>query len=245
MADMPASSRRWTLFAAIIGSSLAFIDSTVANVALPAIQRELDANVSDAQWVMKSYALFLASLLLVGGALGDGFGRRRIFTLGAALFVAASLACALSDTIGLLIGARAVQGIGAALLVPGSLAWISAAYPRSERGTAIGTWSAFSAITAAIDPVSGGFLVDHYCWKWAFLVHLPIGAVSLLICATRVPESRGPATREPLDVLGACLVTVGLTGVVFALIEAPAHGWASPGIVAACGIGLVALALFI
>ncbi len=242
---MPASSRRWTLVAAIIGSSLAFIDGTVVNVALPAIQHELDANVSDAQWVMESYALFLASLLLVGGALGDRFGRRRIFTLGVALFVAASLACALSDTIGLLIGARAVQGIGAALLVPGSLALISAAYPRSERGAAIGTWSAFSAITAAIGPVVGGFLVDHYSWKWAFLVNLPIGAVLLLICATRVPESRGPATREPLDVLGACLVTVGLAGVVFALIEAPARGWTSPGIVAAGGIGLVALALFI
>ena len=245
MPEIPASSRRWTLLAAVIGSSLAFIDGTVVNVALPAIQRELNANGSDAQWVMESYALFLASLLLVGGALGDRFGRRRIFTIGVALFVVASLACALSGTIGLLIGARAVQGIGAALLVPGSLALISAAYPQSERGAAIGTWSAFSAITAAIGPVIGGFLVDHYSWKWAFLVNLPIGAVLLCICATRVPESRGIATREPLDVLGACLATVGLAGLVFALIEAPAHGWTSPRIVAAGAIGSVALALFI
>ncbi|MBC7705590.1 MAG: MFS transporter [Rhodoferax sp.] len=245
MPDLPVSSRRWTLVAAIMGSSLAFIDGTVVNVALPAIQRELNANVFDAQWVMESYALFLASLLLVGGALGDRFGRRRIFTLGVAWFVVASLACALSDTIGLLIVARAVQGMGAALLVPGSLALISAAYPQSERGAAIGTWSAFSAITAAIGPVIGGFLVDHYSWKWAFLVNLPIGAVLLLICATRVPESACPATRKPLDVLGACLVTVGLAGVVFALIEAPARGWTSPRITAAGAIGLVALALFI
>ena len=207
-------SRRWTLVAAIIGSSLAFIDGTVVNVALPAIQREFNANVSDAQWIVESYALFLASLLLVGGALGDRFGRRRIFTMGVALFVVASLGCALSGTIGWLIAARAVQGIGAAMLVPGSLALISAAYPQSERGAAIGTWSAFSAIMAAIGPVIGGLLVDHYSWHWAFLVNLPIGAVLLFICATRVPESRGTATREPLDVLGACLVTVGLAGVV-------------------------------
>ncbi len=245
MPEIPASSRRWTLVAAIIGSSLAFIDGTVVNVALPAIQRELNANVSGAQWVMESYALFLASLLLVGGALGDRFGRRRVFTLGVALFVVASLACAWSNSIGLLIVSRAVQGIGAALLVPGSLALISAAYPQSERGAAIGTWSAFSAITAAIGPVIGGFLVDHYSWKWAFLVNAPIGAVLLFICATRVPESRGTATREPIDVAGACLVTIGLAGVVFALIEAPTHGWTSPRIGGAAGIGLVALALFI
>ena len=237
-------SRRWTLVAAIIGSSLAFIDGTVVNVALPAIQRQFNANVSDAQWIVESYALFLASLLLVGGALGDRFGRRRIFTIGVALFVVASLGCALSSNIGWLIVARTVQGIGAAMLVPGSLALISAAYPPSERGGAIGTWSAFSAITAAIGPVIGGLLVDHYSWHWAFLVNLPIGAVLLFICATRVPESRGTATREPLDVLGACLVTVGLAGVVFALIEAPAHGWTSPRIVSSGGIGVIALALF-
>ena len=245
MTDVSVSARRWTLIAAIIGSSLAFIDGTVVNVALPAIQRELDATVSDAQWVMEAYALFLASLLLVGGALGDRFGRKRIFMLGVALFVAASLACALSNTVGLLIAARAVQGMGAALLVPGSLALISACYPQSERGAAIGTWSAFSAITAAIGPVIGGFLVDHYSWKWAFLVNVPIGAVLLFICATRVPESRGTATDEPLDVQGAGLVTVGLAGVVFALIEAPARGWSNLPVAAAAGIGIVALALFI
>ncbi|MBV8157006.1 MAG: MFS transporter, partial [Dyella sp.] len=156
---VPCSSRskHWTLVAAILGSSMAFIDGTVVNVTLPAIQRQLGATTSDAQWVMESYALFLASLLLVGGVLGDRFGRKRIFMIGTALFTLASIGCALSTVVGPLIAARAIQGIGAALLVPGSLALISATYPQSERGAAIGTWSAFSGITAAIGPVIGGY----------------------------------------------------------------------------------------
>lgn len=241
----PTSSRRWTLVAAITGSSLAFIDGTVVNVALPAIQSELNATVSDAQWVMESYALFLASLLLVGGAMGDRFGRRLVFMLGVGLFVVASLACALSGTVEWLIAARAVQGVGAALLVPGSLALISAAYPQAERGAAIGTWSAFSAIMAAIGPVIGGFLVDHYSWKWAFIVNLPLGAALLWICAARVSESRGSATRASLDWPGACLATAGLAGVVFALIEAPARGWADAWVVAAAAFGMAALVWFV
>ena len=240
-----ARTRRWTLVAAILGSSLAFMDGTIVNVALPAIQRELGATTSDAQWVMESYALFLASLLLVGGVLGDRFGRRRIFMIGAALFAVSSIGCSLSADIHQLIAARAVQGVGAALLVPGSLALISINFPKSERGAAIGTWSAFSGITAAVGPVVGGFLVEHYSWTWAFLVNVPVSAALLLICVTKVPESRGSGGSGTIDVLGACMATLGLAGVVFALIEAPAQGWMAPPIWIAAGVGLGALAFFI
>ncbi len=173
------------------------MDGTVVNVALPAIQRDLNATVSDAQWVMESYALLLAALLLVGGVLGDRYGRRRIFVIGVSLFAISSLACALSGNVIYLITARAVQGIGAALLIPGSLALISSAYPVAERGAAIGTWSAFSAITTAIGPVVGGFLVEHYSWKWAFLVNLPVSLLLLIICVMRVPESLNRKRPQP------------------------------------------------
>jgi EmrB/QacA subfamily drug resistance transporter len=240
-----APSRRWTLVAAILGSSLAFIDGTVVNVALPSIQREMGATVSDAQWIMESYALFLASFLLVGGALGDRFGRRRVFMLGIGLFTLASIACSLSATVEFLIVARAIQGIGAALLVPGSLALISATFPQSERGAAIGTWSAFTGITAAIGPVIGGFLVDHYSWTWAFLVNIPLGVVLLSICMTKVPESHGASSRSAIDVMGASLATVGLAGIVFALIQSPSRGWAATSVWTAAVIGVVALLLFV
>jgi EmrB/QacA subfamily drug resistance transporter len=243
-AACPVSARRWTLVAAIIGSGLAFIDGTVVNVALPAIQRNLNASTADAQWVMESYALLLASLLLVGGALGDRFGRRRMFMLGVTLFVLASIGCALSGGVDQLIAARALQGVGAALLVPGSLALISAAYPQAERGAAIGTWSAFSGITAAVGPVIGGFLIEHYSWRWAFLLNVPVGAVLLLMCAMKVPESTGASRRQPVDVAGAAMATLGLAGVVFALIEAPVRGWTATSILLAATVGVLALALF-
>jgi EmrB/QacA subfamily drug resistance transporter len=239
------SSRRWTLVAAILGSSLAFIDGTVVNVALPAIQRDLGASTSDAQWVMESYALLLASLLLVGGALGDRFGRKRIFLIGTALFTLASIGCSLSTAIMSLIVARAVQGVGAALLIPGSLALISATFPTSERGAAIGTWSAFSGITAAIGPVIGGFLVEHYSWNWAFLVNAPLGVLLGVICALKVPESKGEQNGGSVDMLGAFLVTIGLAGLVFAFIEAPARGWSAAPIWMTLVVGALALALFL
>jgi len=241
-----AASLRWTLVAAILGSSMAFLDGTVVNVALPALQSELDATASQAQWVIESYALFLAALLLVGGALGDRFGRRRMFMAGVALFTLAAGACALSRSADQLIVARAVQGIGAALLVPGSLALISATFPESQRGQAIGTWSAFSGIAAAIGPVVGGFLVDHYSWTWAFLINLPLGAALLALCAAKVPESRAePAQHAALDIVGAVLATLGLAGVVFACIEAPGRGWTSPLVLGAGIAGIAALALFV
>lgn len=238
--------RRWTLIAAILGSSMAFIDVTVVNVALPSIQRSFNATTADAQWVMESYALFLAALLLIGGVLGDRFGRKRIFVFGTVLFVFASVGCALSSSVDLLIAARAVQGIGAALLVPGSLALISATYPAAERGAAIGTWSAFSGITAAVGPVIGGFLVEHDSWIWAFLLNVPIGAALLLICLSRVPESFGDAqSRGAIDLPGAGLATLGLAGVVFALIEAPSRGWTATPVWIAAAVGVLALGLFV
>ena len=168
---------------------MAFMDGTVVNVALPAIQRGFDASGADAQWIVESYALFLAALLLVGGALGDRYGRKRVFLVGVVVFTAMSAACAAAQDTGQLIAARALQGIGAALLVPGSLALLGANFPAASRGRAIGTWSAFSGITAAIGPVVGGFLVDHFSWRWVFLLNVPLGIALLFACVAKVPES--------------------------------------------------------
>src|ERR1700677_804192 len=180
----------WILAATILGSSLAFIDGTVVNVALPALQTAMHATVSDIQWVVESYALLLASLLLVGGSLGDLYGRRRVFVCGVILFAAASACCGIAPSIGWLMSARAVQGIGAALLVPGSLSLISVSFPSGERGRAIGTWSGFTAITAAIGPVLGGWLVEHASWRWVFVINVPIAAVVVFLALWKVPESR-------------------------------------------------------
>jgi EmrB/QacA subfamily drug resistance transporter len=243
---MKPLDHRWTLIAAILGSSMAFADGTVVNVALPAIQADLGADAAQAQWVIEAYALFLASLLLVGGAFGDRFGRRRIFMIGVAVFTLSALACALSRSPYLLIAARAVQGVGAALLVPGSLALISATFPQAQRGKAIGTWSAFSGVAAAVGPVLGGFLVDHLSWRWAFVINVPIAAVLLAICFSKVPESRGrSAEGRGLDAAGAALATLGLAGVVFAFIEAPAQGWSATPVTAAAVAGAAGLALFV
>ena len=186
----PAAARRWRLVTAILGSSMAFVDGTVVNVALPSIQWQLNASASEAQLVVEAYALFLSALLLPRGALGDRFGRRRVFMLGVPLFAVASVGCGLSTAASHLIAARCVQGIGAALLVPGSLSLISAALPQNERGAAIGTWSAFSGISAAVGPVIGGYLVDQYSWICAFFINGPLGIALLGICATKVPDSK-------------------------------------------------------
>jgi EmrB/QacA subfamily drug resistance transporter len=239
------NQQRWTLAAAILGSSMAFLDGSVVNVALPALQHDLYASASQTQWIVESYALFLASLLLVGGALGDRFGRRRVFMLGAAVFTAAGLWCGLAGSAGGLIAARAVQGMGAALLVPGSLALISATHAPDQRGRAIGIWSALSGVAAAIGPVLGGVLVDHFSWRWAFFINLPLGIALLIMCATRVPESRpAPGRSGSLDVVDATLLTLGLAALVFAFIEAPVRGWGSLTILAATSTGMLALAGF-
>jgi EmrB/QacA subfamily drug resistance transporter len=229
----------WILAATILGSSLAFIDGTVVNVALPALQTALHANVSDVQWVVESYALLLASLLLVGGSLGDLYGRRKIFLCGVVVFALASAWCGIAPSIDWLIFARGAQGIGAALLVPGSLAVISASFSAGERGRAIGTWSGFTAITAAIGPVLGGWLVQHASWHWVFFINVPIAAIAVVLTLWKVPESRDKQISRVLDWQGALLATVGLGAVTFALIEAPKRGPIA-GLVGLIGIGALA-----
>jgi EmrB/QacA subfamily drug resistance transporter len=235
----------WILAATILASSMAFIDGTVVNIALPALQREFNATVFDAQWVIEAFALFLSALLLVGGAAGDRFGRRRVFAIGVALFTAASAWCGLASSIQELIAARAVQGIGGALLVPGSLAIISASFAEDVRGKAIGTWSGYSSITAALGPLLGGYLIDHLSWRYAFLINLPIGAVVLALTYWRVPESRNSAATAGVDWAGGALASAGLGGVVYSFIESSVKGWRNPAIVSALVVGIAALIAFI
>jgi EmrB/QacA subfamily drug resistance transporter len=240
-AHRPASGF-WILTATILGSSMAFIDGTVVNIALPALQSGLHATVSDVQWVVESYALLLASLLLAGGSLGDIYGRRKIFVFGVALFAFGSAWCGFATSIVSLILARGVQGVGAALLVPGSLALISASFPADERGRAIGTWSGFTAMTAAVGPVLGGWLVDHGSWRSVFFINLPLAIVVVFLTFWRVPESRNEEAGRKLDWQGALLATVGLGAITFALIEAPRGG---PAVIVAIAIGIAALAGFL
>jgi MFS family permease len=177
---------------------MAFIDSTVVNVALPAIQTDFHATVVDMQWVVESYGLLLGALILIGGSFGDLFGRRRIFLVGVAIFAAASAGCGIATSIHQLIIARSIQGVGAALLVPGSLAIISTSFDEKSRGQAIGTWSGFTAMTTAVGPVLGGWLVQHASWRWAFLINLPLAAAVIAISLWRIPETRG-AVQHRLD----------------------------------------------
>lgn len=237
------TSPRWTLVAAIIGSSMAFIDGTVVSVALPSIQRDFAASATDLQWFVEAYLLFLSSFLLVGGALGDRYGRRRVFGLGVLLFTFASVGCALAQDSGQLILARSVQGLGGALLVPGSLALISVAFAEKERGRAIGTWSAASAITTSLGPLLGGWLIAH-SWRWAFLINLPLGVLVLAVLAARVPESRDDEAGR-LDGPGTLLVTAGLGGVVYGLLEWGRAGALEPASAVALAGGVGALVAFV
>src|ERR1044071_5454476 len=216
---------RWVLAATILASSMAFIDGTVVNVALPFLQTNLNATAIGIQWVVEAYSLFLSALLLVGGSLGDLYGRRLIFNIGVVIFALASAGCGLAANIEQLIIARSVQGIGGALLVPGSLALISSSFNEKERGRAIGTWSGFSAITTAIGPVVGGWIVEHWSWRAAFLLNLPLAVAVLVISISKVPESKEKDRPGRLDWLGAVLATIGLGGVVYGLIRAPRLGF--------------------
>ena len=220
------STGSWVLAATILGSSMAFIDSTVVNVALPALQQGLHARATQMQWVVESYQLLLAALLLVGGVLGDRFGRRLVFVIGVVLFAVGSGWCGFARTVDLLIVARGLQGVGAALLVPGSLTLITAAFDESSRGKAIGTWSGFTAVTAAVGPVLGGWVVEHTSWRWVFFINIPIAVAVVIITQLKVPESRNEGAPEQLDWPGAALVTAGLGAVTFALIEGATHAGA-------------------
>jgi len=209
----------WVLAATILGSSMTFIDGTVVNVALPALQADLHATIANVQWVVESYALLLAALLLTGGSLGDYYGRRKIFATGVIFFAIASIWCGLARSVGELIAARGLQGLGGALLVPNSLALIGVSYSSEERGRAIGTWSGFTSITMAIGPVLGGWLVEHRSWRWAFFINVPIAFVVVALTMWRVPEDPARNASSKLDWIGALLASVGLGGIVYAFIE--------------------------
>jgi EmrB/QacA subfamily drug resistance transporter len=233
-------ARSWVLAATILGSSMAMIDGTVVNVALPVFQTKLKATTADVQWIVESYALFLAALILVGGSLGDRYGRRLIFAGGIVLFTLASLGCGLALNINQLIFARAIQGIGGALLVPGSLAIISASFSQEQRGKAIGTWSGFTAITSAIGPVLGGWLIENASWRWIFWINLPFGLIVLLLLFWQVPESRDEEAKK-LDWWGAVLATVGLGSLVYGLIEASHLGLLHPLVLGTVSMGAIVL----
>jgi EmrB/QacA subfamily drug resistance transporter len=236
------SPRRWTLVATILASSMTFIDATVVNVALPALQTNLRATITDVQWVIEAYALFLGALILVGGSMGDQFGRKRVFLLGVAFFTAASVVCGLAASSRMLIIGRALQGIGAAFLVPGSLAIINATFDHSERGQAIGTWSGFSAITTALGPVTGGWLIEHVSWRAVFFINVPFAAAVVLLSLRYMEESRDPSRSARIDWAGAALAVFGLGGIVYGLLEWPARGMRDPVVLASLAIGAGLLA---
>jgi EmrB/QacA subfamily drug resistance transporter len=237
-------SRPWVLAATILGSSTAFIDGSVVTVALPAMQADLAAPVSQAQWIVNAYMLLLGALILIGGASGDRFGRRRIFVIGVLVFTAASVACGLAPNAAALIAARAVQGAGAALLVPTSLAIISAAFPENERGRAIGTWAGASALTTALGPVLGGWLTDAWSWRAIFFINVPVAALALAITLWHMPESRnGEAQR--IDWLGAVLAVAGLGCLAYGLTLASEAEWADARVIAALLVGAAVLAVFV
>jgi len=236
---------RWVLLATVLGSGIAFLDTTVVNVALPTIGEDLDAGITSLQWVVNAYTLTLSGLLLLGGSLGDHYGRRRIFVIGVVWFAAASALCGLAPTDQALIAARALQGVGGALLTPGSLAILEASFRREDRGPAIGAWSGLGGVTAAIGPFLGGWLVQAATWRLIFLINLPLAAVVAWVSVRHVPESRDPNARGRLDWPGAALAAAGLAGIVYALTDGPTHGWTSPVILATGLGGVAALAGFV
>lgn len=241
----PDHIKRWTLIATILGSSMVFINQSTVNVALPALQESLGASVTDIQWILNAYTLMLASLILLGGALGDHIGRKRVFLLGTVIFLLASIWSGLAPSAQQLIVARVLQGIGGALLTPGSLAILSATFPAEERGQAIGMWSAFSALTTAGGPPLGGWLIDTFSWRWIFFIHVPFGLAVLWIAATHIVESRDEEAAAALDWWGALLVTVGLGILTFGLIRANNTALSDPLVLTSIISGLVILAGFV
>ena len=239
------SAKPWVLLAAILASSIAYIDESVVNIALPAIETDLAASLVVVQWLVNAYTLCLSAFLLAGGAAGDLFGRRRTFVIGVAIFAAASVWCGLSPNVTQLILARGVQGVGAALLIPCSLAIIGATFDESERGKAIGTWAGCSAIAAAIGPLLGGWIVDHVTWRWIFLINPFLALPTIWIALTHVPESRDAQATGGLDWRGSILAFAGLGSLAYGLISAPSLGWSDPAVFASLLAGLLLLAAFL
>lgn len=243
--DCAANNKPWVLAVTIMASTMAYIDESVVNVALPTIEADLKTSAAVVQWLVNAYMLSLTALVLVGGAAGDQLGRRRVFITGTAIFAAASLWCGLSGNVASLILARAVQGAGAALLIPCSLAIIGATFDESERGKAIGTWAGFSAISAAFGPVLGGWIVDHVSWRWIFLINPFIALPAIWIALRHVPESRDEEAARGLDWPGALLALAGLGSLVYGLIAAPGRGWGDATVIAALAAGALLLAAFV
>jgi EmrB/QacA subfamily drug resistance transporter len=227
---------RWIIAATVLGSSMAFLDATVVNVALPTIGRDLHTSLAGLQWTVTAYTLTLAGLILLGGALGDRFGRRRIFVTGVAWFAVASALCGLAPNIGVLIAARALQGIGGALLTPGSLAIIQATFAAEDRPRAIGAWSGLGGVAGAVGPFLGGWIIGSVGWRWIFLLNLPLAVVVMAVALRHVPETRDPTSHGRFDVAGAVLAALALAGITDALIEAPAHGLARAALTGGAGI---------
>jgi EmrB/QacA subfamily drug resistance transporter len=237
--------QRLTLIATILGSTVVFLDSTVVNVALPSLSDSLDAGLAGQQWVVEAYMLTMVSLLLVGGSLGDQFGRRRMFVAGLIAFGATSALCAVSPSVEFLVGARALQGIAGALLVPGSLAIVAATFEGAERGKAIGTWTAWTGIATVLGPAGGGALISLLSWRAIFWVNLPLIAATVMLSLRAVEESRDPDAFQGIDGLGILLSAAGLGGPVFALIEQPTHGWSDPLVWMPLVGGIVCFGLFL
>lgn len=242
--DLSAARKRWVLAATVLGSSLTFIDGSALGVALPAVQRDLAAGTAAVQWVSNAYLLTLGALVLIGGAAGDRFGRRRVFLIGVAIFALASIGCALAPSVQALIAGRAVQGIGAALLTPGALAVIGASFPPEERGKAFGTWAGFGALTGMIGPLVGGWLPDAADWRAIFWINVPLAVLTAAVTVAVTPESRDPEAKG-LDWMGAVLAVAGLGALTWALTAAPDLGFASPLILGGLVGGVALLAAFL
>jgi EmrB/QacA subfamily drug resistance transporter len=234
----------WTLAAVSFGLFMIMLDNTVVNVALPSIQRDLGVGLSELEWIVSGYALTFAALMLIGGKLGDAYGRRLLFVIGIAVFTAASLACGLATSGEMLIAARVAQGAGAALMNPATLSIIAATFPPRQRGTAIGIWAGVSALALAIGPLVGGLLTDHASWHWIFFVNVPVGLVGILASFLLIDESRDP-THERLDLPGLATSAVGLFALTYGLIEANTYGWGSARIVGAFALAAISLVSFV
>ncbi len=240
-----SSAGRWVLVATIFGSGLVMLDASVVNVALPTIARDFQAGLASLQWTVNAYTLTLAGLLLLGGSLGDHYGRRRVFVIGIIWFALASLICGLAPNAPALVAARALQGIGAALLTPGSLAIIEATFRPSDRSAAIGAWSGLGGVATALAPLLGGYLTTAVSWRLVFLINLPFTAVALWAAIRHVPESRDPGAARQLDLTGAALAALGLAGLTYGLTDGPSQGWAAPAVLVAWVGGVLALAAFV
>ena len=236
---------RWVIASTVLGSGIAFLDATVVGIALPSIDREFHGGVDTLQWVVTGYSLTLAAFLLLGGSLGDRYGRKRIFTVGVVWFALASACCGVAPSAGLLIAARVVQGVGGALLTPASLAILQASFRPEDRARAIGAWSGLSGVAAAAGPLVGGYLLAIGSWRWVFYINLPLAAAVVVITARHVPETRDPTSSGRIDGVGAALAVLFLAGLTYGLIEAPTRGWSSPAVIASLLVAAVAAPAFL